>query len=617
MTVRDLSRRRNDLVRILARVRLLTVERDARQRVRSLQAFYRDFRCYVARGGVGRIVFAVRITVVGVIQLIIRRDRQRRLRDNKFKLRRARINHKRRIIVARFHPAAGLGHQTVSARAQRTRIRARVRRSDLYDAAHAGVQKESVRHAADAELYGVRFCVILDLLLLALYRDRNRLRRDLQRAGSIGHFVVVAERQRILTRRIRVMTVRDLSRRRNDLVRILARVRLLTVERDARQRVRSLQAFYRDFRCYVARGGVGRIVFAVRITVVGVIQLIIRRDRQRRLRDNKFKLRRARINHKRRIIVARFHPAAGLGHQTVSARAQRTRIRARVRRSDLYDAAHAGVQKESVRHAADAELYGVRFCVILDLLLLALYRDRHGLRVDRQRAGDRRDRVVRRHVFRAVHDLVARLDRVVPRRRFGHVRHAAGRSRYKSVARQQTAARYSDRRVRVRVSVIGPRLACRRDRDRHARRRHRQLSVHRRHRVVVRVARGEGVARYLVRYRALARERDAADHNRADRIGAHQTGNVVTAVAVRVAVIREGFALRRHRHSLRVDRQLAGDVGDVIVVKYRLVRRVAKGHSCIRRNDLLRIHARVRLLAVERDARQRVRFRQAFYRDFR
>ena len=120
-----------------------------------------------------------------------------------------------------------------------------------------------------------------------------------------------------------------------------------------------------------------------------------------------------------------------------------------------------------------------------------------------------------------MHDRVAFSDRVVARCCISHVRRTAGRGRYQSVAGQQFAARYGHFRVRQSIAVVGLAVARRSDRDRHFGLRHRQLSVHRSDAVVTGCARGELVALNHIRYRALARERDAAAYNCADRVVAH------------------------------------------------------------------------------------------------
>ena len=194
-------------------------------------------------------------------------------------------------------------------------------------------------------------------------------------------------------------------------------------------------------------------------------------------------------------------------------------------------------------------------------------RHRHSLRVDRQRAVDRRDGVVRRHVFLAVHYLVACRDRVVPRFGIGHVRNTASRSRYQCVTRQQAAAGHGDFGVLVSTAVVRPFLRCRRDRDRHRGIRHGQLAVRRRYTVVARRAGRELITCQSVRHRALARERDAARHDRSDLVIAHKAFHLVLIPAVRCAVVREFLALRRDRHSRRVDRQRTGSVGNNIVTR--------------------------------------------------
>ena len=220
----------------------------------------------------------------------------------------------------------------------------------------------------------------------------------------------------------------------------------------------------------------------------------------------------------------------------------------------------------------------VRRSVVCEGLILS--RDRHSLRIDRQRAGFGRDHIARGHVLFAVHDLVARLDRVVAFRRVGHVRHAARGFRYQLVAGQQLAARHRHCGVLMRAAVVGPLVACRRDRDRHRGVLHRQLAVLRGNGVVAGRTARELIALHHVVDRALARERDAAFNNCADLVIADQAVHVVARVAVRGAVVRELFALRRDRHSLRIDRQRAGgicyniigrNVGDIRLIRRRQV----------------------------------------------
>ena len=156
---------------------------------------------------------------------------------------------------------------------------------------------------------------------------------------------------------------------------------------------------------------------------------------------------------------------------------------------------------------------------------MILRRDRHGLRIDRQRAGGGRDHIVRRHVFRAVHDLPAFRDRVVPFRRVGNVRRAACRGSNERIAAEQRALRDRDSRVCQRRAVIRLFVGRRRDRDRHRGVRHRQLAVHRGNGVVVRVARRELIALEHIHNRALAREGNAPRHHRADRVAADKARN--------------------------------------------------------------------------------------------
>ena len=165
-----------------------------------------------------------------------------------------------------------------------------------------------------------------------------------------------------------------------------------------------------------------------------------------------------------------------------------------------------------------------------------------------------------------MHDLVARCDRVVAFRRVRYVRHAARRYRDQLIAFKQRARRHRYGRVLVRFAVVCPFIARRRDRDRYARGRHRQLTVCGRYRVVARRALRELVALHYVRYRALARERNAAcDHCR-DRVFAHQSFYVVLRPTLRCARVRERLVLRRDRQCCFFDDQLAGRCIDGFII---------------------------------------------------
>ena len=197
-----------------------------------------------------------------------------------------------------------------------------------------------------------------------------------------------------------------------------------------------------------------------------------------------------------------------------------------------------------------------------------------------------------------MHDFVASLNRVILVSRISNVRYAAGRFRYQRVAGQQFAGGYGHSRVAVGASVIGPLVASRGNRDRYGGGRHRQLAVHRSYSVVSGCTCLELVALHFVRYRALARERDAAFNNCFDLVVAYQAFDLVVRIAVRCAVIGERFARRRHRHSLRIDCQLAGCIGHHIVfgnagdllliicsqVVLRAFRYIGNGRSCSERS---------------------------------
>ncbi|MPM86186.1 hypothetical protein SDC9_133271 [bioreactor metagenome] len=191
--------------------------------------------------------------------------------------------------------------------------------------------------------------------------------------------------------------------------------------------------------------------------------------------------------------------------------------------------------------------------------------DRHSLWQDRQCARDRRDRVVRRHVFRAVHDLVAIRDPVVAVRGIRHIGHAAGRRRHQGVAREQFACRDRHACVLVRRSVIGPAIASRRDRDRFIGLCHRQRAVQLCDTVVARDARRERIALHFVLYGALAWERDAPFHHRRDRIRPDKAFHTIAGAALLCTCVHELPALRRDRHNLGQDRQCARDRRDCVV----------------------------------------------------
>ena len=205
---------------------------------------------------------------------------------------------------------------------------------------------------------------------------------------------------------------------------------------------------------------------------------------------------------------------------------------------------------------------GIRECLVLG-------RDRHGLRLDRQRAGLGRDRVVPRHVLFAVHDLVACLDRVVARRGVRYVRRASGRFRHQYVTFEQLAGRYRHFRVRQRRPVVRLLVVGSLDGDRRGGVRHRQLAVRCRNGVVPGCAGRELIARDLVLYRALARERDAAGDHCRDLVAADQAVHVILGPALRLARVHERLVLRRDCHSLRLDDQLRGRRRNSAVVRVR------------------------------------------------
>ena len=164
-----------------------------------------------------------------------------------------------------------------------------------------------------------------------------------------------------------------------------------------------------------------------------------------------------------------------------------------------------------------------------------------------------------------MHDLVPCRDRVVTFCGIRHVRRASFRRRYQSIAGQQASARYGHRRVRQGCAIIRLAVVSCRDRDRHRCIRHRQLAVFCRYRVVAGSSLRELIALEFVRYRALARQRDASGHYCSDRIVTHKAFHVILRPALRCASICERFVLRRDRHGLRVDRQRTRRISDRII----------------------------------------------------
>ena len=274
----NLSIARFDLIRVRDHialfvqvdVRLLAVQRNARQRVSACQAVH----CYllVEAFSVCRVVLALRQRVVSVVQLILRRDGQCLRVD----LQSTGIICDS-VVVCRI---ADLGF----ARFDLVRIRDHFAFSVQFDVRLLAVQRNARQRvgafqAAHCYLLVEAFsvcCVVLALrqrvvsvFQLILRRDGQCLRVDLQSTGIICDSVVVCR-------------IADLGLARFDLVRVRDHfaffvqldVRLLAVQRDARQRVSACQAYYR----YLAVIRVGHIVLALRQRVVSVVQLILRRD---------------------------------------------------------------------------------------------------------------------------------------------------------------------------------------------------------------------------------------------------------------------------------------------------------------------------------------------------
>ena len=379
-------------------------------------------------------------------------------------------------------------------------------------------------------------------------RARNGHRRDRQRAvhrrdGVVRAHVFLAVHDLVARRdgvvpRCGLRHVRHAARRLGDQL-------VAGEQRAARQRDRRVR---------------------MRAAVVGPL-LARRRDRDRR----------GGVRHGQRTVRVAYGVVRGRAGRERVAR-HHVRHRALAREGD--GTGHRRADRVAAHEAGDVVICpALRRAVVGEGLVLR--RDGHSLRVDRQGAGDRRDDIVRGHVRPAVHDLIARRDGVVPRCGLRHVRHAARRLGDQLVAGEQRAARQRDRRVRMRAAVVGPLLARRRDRDRRGGVRHGQRTV----RVAYGVVRGragrERVARHHVRHRALAREGDGTGHRRADRVAAHEAGDVIVAVAVGCSVVCEFFARRRDRHSLRADRQGAVLCRDRIVRGH--VRRVM--HDRVARRD--------------------------------
>ena len=109
----------------------------------------------------------------------------------------------------------------------------------------------------------------------------------------------------------------------------------------------------------------------------------------------------------------------------------------------------------------------------------------------------------------------------------------------------------------MRLAVVGPALARRRDGDGRGGVHHRQLAVLHRHLVVRGGAARELVAFDLVRHGAFVGEGDAARDDRRDLIAADQTGNVVLVPALRRAVVGELLALRLNGDGLRLNLEAA------------------------------------------------------------
>ena len=171
----------------------------------------------------------------------------------------------------------------------------------------------------------------------------------------------------------------------------------------------------------------------------------------------------------------------------------------------------------------------------------------HCLRLDRQRAGFRCDDVVIRHVYIAVHDLVAFCDRIIAIGRIVYVRHAACGFRNEAVSREKLARSNRYRSVLVRISVICPLLACRRDGDLPRCVHHRQLAVLRGYSIVVCASARELVGLKYICLRAFGRECDAAGDDRADGIVPTQSRRFEFVAALCCSVVCKLLALCFYR----------------------------------------------------------------------
>ena len=256
-------------------------------------------------------------------------------------------------------------------------------------------------------------CVVLalcrsgiDVLILSLHRDRQRLLADLQIAGHVCDGVVLRRFADRCVARFDLLCVRN-----HIAFFVQIDILLLAVQRDACQYIIACQAYNR----YLFIILIGCVVLALCRSGVDVLILSLHRDRYRLLRDLVGLLYAAFVvaltgdlySHGTgvRYVVA-------VGHVIVRARSQDSRAVLDRRRLLL-------------------------FAAVIDYVRNVVYRE--GNCIDRQGSGLRCDVIVLRYVVIAALDRVATCDRVVVRLGVRHVRHAACRVRSQHMAAHQAA----------------------------------------------------------------------------------------------------------------------------------------------------------------------------------